>query len=129
MLLPAIAVPVTLEVKDQCEKILKKTRISLQLESKCIRSAAEVRSLLGHQEVLSPFFGLRTDCSPMRYLAMYTFKLLVTMHEQWNTQCSKVVALFQVDLEVVGDDREVKISIDDFILNNWMVEKDQWVPI
>ena len=56
MLLPAIAVPVTLEVKDQCEKILKKkTRISLQLGSKCIRSAAEVRSLLGHQEVLSPF--------------------------------------------------------------------------
>ena len=32
-------------------------------------------------------------------------------------------------MEVVGDDREVKISIDDFILNKWMVEKDQWVPI
>ena len=32
-------------------------------------------------------------------------------------------------MEVVGDDREVKISIDDFILNNWMVEKDQWVSI
>lgn len=67
LLLPAIAVPVTLE-----------------LMSGCVRSAAEVRSLLGHQEV---------------------------------------------DLEVVGDDREVKISIDDFILNNWMVENDQWVPI
>ena len=77
------------------ENLKKKMRISPQLKSECIRSAAEVRSLLGHQEVLSPFFGLRTDCSPMRYLAMCTFELLVTMHEQSNTQCSRELPFFR----------------------------------
>jgi len=59
--LPAIALPV-----------------KLKLEGRCTRSAAEIKSILGHQEV---------------------------------------------DLEVVGDEGEVKLVMEDFILNNWMVEK------
>jgi len=59
--LPAIALPVT-----------------LKLEGRCTRSAAEMKSILGHQEV---------------------------------------------DLEVVGDKGEVKLVMEDFNLNDWMVEK------
>jgi len=57
--LPAIALPVT-----------------LMLEGRCTRSAAEVKSILGNQEV---------------------------------------------DLEVVGDEGEVKLVMEDFVLNDWMV--------
>ena len=59
--LPAIAMPVT-----------------LMLEGRCTRSAAEVKSILGHQEV---------------------------------------------DMEVVGDEGEVKLVMEDFVLNDWMVEQ------
>jgi len=59
--LPAIALPVT-----------------LKLEGRCTRSAAEVKSILGNQEV---------------------------------------------DLEVVGDEGEVKLVMENFVLNDWMVEQ------
>ena len=40
-------------------------------------------------------------------------------------QCSKLSHCYfhKVDLEVVGDEGEVKLAMEDFNLNDWMVEK------
>ena len=34
-----------------------------------------------------------------------------------------VIANWKVDLEVVGDEGEVKLVMEDFVLNDWMVEQ------